>query len=136
MTKIVIHREREVMNMLRNYKIIVDGKVIEELANGETREISVEKGIHKIKAKIDWCSSNTMKISSEDGDELNIHVSSSTLSNWITIALLTSLSITEFMYSTFSAGYNQFVLIPCSLFLIYPLWLLRDKYLIIKACPF
>lgn len=129
MTKIRIHRKREAINTLRNYQIIIDSKFIEEISNGETKEISVEKGIHSIKAKIDWCSSNTVEFKSETGDEIDIHVSSCIFSNWITTTLLILLSIIVFIFSMERTDYNPSFLILLSLFLIFFLWRIHENYL-------
>lgn len=129
MIKIVFQRARENINTLRSYKIILDDKLIDEISNGATKEILVEKGIHRIKAKIDWCTSNEVEFISDDGDEINIHISGCTISNWVTAALITLLSTLLFIYSIALADYNQSLLILINLLLIIYLWNVHDKYL-------
>jgi len=38
---------------LRNFKIYLDGNIIGEIGNGETKDSEIEPGKHKLIAKID-----------------------------------------------------------------------------------
>ena len=55
---IKIKRNSGYADKLRAYQIIVDGKVIGEIKDGQKIEIAVPKGYHKMYLKIDWCRSN------------------------------------------------------------------------------
>jgi hypothetical protein len=39
---------------LRAYKVVVDGKTVGEIRNGETKEFPMSAGQHDVSLKIDW----------------------------------------------------------------------------------
>jgi len=43
---------------LRAYKVVLDGKVIGTIKDGEQVEFDVAPGRHQLQLKIDWCRSN------------------------------------------------------------------------------
>ncbi len=45
---------------LRAYKVMLDGKEIGKIKNGEEREFDAPAGRHRLCLKIDWCGSNTV----------------------------------------------------------------------------
>lgn len=73
---------------LRVYKIVVDGKEMGFIRAGETVQVSVEPGNHRINLKIDWCRSNIIEIVAKAETEYKLECGSS-LSGWrIFLALL------------------------------------------------
>ena len=44
----------------RAYKIVLDGKVIGKINQGETTEYEIPSGMHHLHLKIDWCKSNIL----------------------------------------------------------------------------
>lgn len=69
MAVIRIQRTNEFVNRLRNYQLILDGKPIGKIANGEEREFLVPAGTHTLQAKIDWCASPQVEIVMEADSE-------------------------------------------------------------------
>ena len=57
MARIEIWREREFKDSLRAYQIELDGKVVEKINSGEIIGLDVQPGQHRLRLKIDWCSS-------------------------------------------------------------------------------
>ena len=57
LTCITIQRVRQHQSILRKVTIILDGKRIGKIANGEIKSFSISDGNHTIIAKIDWCRS-------------------------------------------------------------------------------
>jgi hypothetical protein len=55
MATIIINRTSEYLNLMRNYGIYIDGKKIDTIANGETKEFNISVGHHSLYTKIDWC---------------------------------------------------------------------------------
>jgi capsid portal protein len=48
---------------LRKYKVLLDGKTIGAIANGETKSFEVKPGDHSLFLKIDWARSNKLDFS-------------------------------------------------------------------------
>lgn len=44
----------------RAYKVVLDGKVMGEIKNGEEKMFDIAEGEHELVIKIDWCASNTV----------------------------------------------------------------------------
>src|SRR5579862_2514953 len=62
----------------RAYRIILDGKNVDTIRAGETRELLVLPGQHELSAKIDWCGSNTLEFTlTRDTDTATFHVAPS-----------------------------------------------------------
>ena len=55
-----LNRGSEYRDKTRNYKIVVDGKHIKDIKDGERLEFELSEGNHTIYLKIDWCRSNTI----------------------------------------------------------------------------
>ncbi len=66
MATIKIRRSSEYINKMRAIKILVDGKEIGSIADGETKEFTTAEGQHKIEAKIDWCGSPELSFNIKD----------------------------------------------------------------------
>ncbi len=61
MSKLIVIRSSEYVNLFRDYKIFVDGSEHGSLSNGASIEIDLQPGRHRIQLKIDWCSSNEVE---------------------------------------------------------------------------
>ena len=76
MAKLIISRDSGYADRIRAYVVIIDGKKIGELRNGETREFSVDSGARKISMKIDWGGSEILDFTATDIEPSFFHVSS------------------------------------------------------------
>ena len=76
MTPLIISRDSGYADRLRSYTILLDGKKIGELGNGETKTFSVAPGRHAISAKIDWCSSSALDFTVGEGECSSFRVGS------------------------------------------------------------
>ena len=55
---IAIHRPNAASrDLVRSYKVVIDGKTAALLPNGETRVIAVPPGEHRVKVILDWLGS-------------------------------------------------------------------------------
>ena len=52
----------------RAYKIELDGSVAGKISAGESVELNVEPGPHRIRLKVDWCSSNYLDFQAAPGE--------------------------------------------------------------------
>jgi hypothetical protein len=71
---IALHRPLEATNAGRRYKIYVDGVKVAAVRVGKTIEIPVTPGEHRVKAKLDWCSSPEVVINVVAGQPSNLAV--------------------------------------------------------------
>jgi hypothetical protein len=78
MPQLQIHRKNEYVNKLRNIKLFLDGKELGLIQNDETLRFDIPTGNHQLKAKIDWCSSNTASFEITEGQNSNFELSSFT----------------------------------------------------------
>jgi hypothetical protein len=68
MATIKIQRKNEYINLLREYRLLIDGQKIGTIANGQLKEFELPSGQHTIIAKIDWCSSKEITFDLNDND--------------------------------------------------------------------
>jgi len=61
-----ITRVRPYGEMLRSYEIFIDDIYRGEIKIGETKEFAIKNGIHTVRAKIDWGSSNELCVNVDD----------------------------------------------------------------------
>jgi hypothetical protein len=52
---LTIIRDSSVVNGTRAFKVVLDGKAVARIKNGETIELDVAPGDHSLLLKIDWC---------------------------------------------------------------------------------
>jgi hypothetical protein len=65
-----IVRDSGYADRLRAYKVIIDGNLVGEIRDGETKEFPISNGQHDLSLKIDWCGSNTIRFTVAQGDLL------------------------------------------------------------------
>lgn len=72
---IIIKRESAYADKLRKYKIVLDGKVIGELADGQSKSFDAKSGEHTLRMKIDWARSNEVKFQSTENETIHFRTS-------------------------------------------------------------
>jgi hypothetical protein len=55
MTSLKIVRDSGYADRLRAYDVILDGKKVDNIKDGETRELTVSPGQHTLTLGLDWC---------------------------------------------------------------------------------
>ncbi|SRR5258707_8090450 len=60
---ITLSRGTGYADRLRAYCVMLDGKEIGRISNGETKSFPVAPGQHELALKIDWCGSNDISFS-------------------------------------------------------------------------
>ena len=97
MPTLTINRSNEYLNRLRAIKIMVDGKEISTIKNGETKSFELPAGNHQLQAKIDWCTSSKLQINITEGQTKKFYMDS--------FAKHSSFgSLASIYYITFGAG--------------------------------
>ncbi|MFH1998222.1 MAG: hypothetical protein ABIK28_01010 [Planctomycetota bacterium] len=87
-------RQRQLADLVRAYRIFVDGKHIENIRFGQTKEMEITDGEHEVLLKIDWCCSNTIRLGSEAGEKtLKCY---NTFAGWKIFTLIVPLYYTTF----------------------------------------
>lgn len=74
MAKIIINRSSEYSNKMRSIGIYLGNDKIINIKDGESLEYEIKPGKYKLKAKIDWCSSNEIKFTIEENDTLRFNL--------------------------------------------------------------
>lgn len=69
MGKVILKRESAYGDRLRAYKILIDGKEVGKIKNGETWIHSVPDEEHTLQLKIDWCKTPLVHFSSKSDSE-------------------------------------------------------------------
>lgn len=70
MSQIHIQRESRYADGARKYKIILDGAQIGSIPRDTEQSFSVEPGEHTLELTIDWCSSNIVEFTVEEGQDV------------------------------------------------------------------
>ena len=71
-----ITRDSAYADKIRNYKVEIDGAVIDTIADGASKDLGVSPGTHTLRLTIDWCSSNTVNFSLTKNETVNFRCSS------------------------------------------------------------
>lgn len=87
-TLLNIARVTSYPDRLRSYKIVVDEKEMGIIKAGESVQVSIEPGNHRVYLKIDWCRSNIIEFTAKAEVEYKIECGSSLLGWRIFLALL------------------------------------------------
>ncbi len=132
MAKLIISRTSEYINRARGIKIVLNGKDLGKIANGQTRETELPAGEYTLKAKIDWCGSNDFRFHVADGDTKEVTLASFGYS-WhfmpISFVILVIVTFTQFILHIPEAAFFG---IPVLLILFYYFTFGRNRYLVIK----
>jgi hypothetical protein len=62
---LTIIRDSSVVNGTRAFKVVLDGKAVARIKNGETIELDLAPGDHSLLLKIDWCRSNIVELTAD-----------------------------------------------------------------------
>jgi len=83
MTKIIIERNSEWNNKVREIGIYIDGEKVGTIDDGKTQEYEVESGKHEIYAKIDWCRSQKIELNTVENDLTTLKLTGFKYGTWI-----------------------------------------------------
>ena len=139
MAKIKIKRSSEYNNKMRAIKILVDGKQIGTIADGETKEFTTSEGAHKIEAKIDWCGSPEVLFTVKDAEIKYFNIESFSQKNkfFNSIYLVLVITVLHFVLAqTIDFHYTFLLILPTFFLLLYHLTVGRKKYLTLKKMDY
>lgn len=81
MPPVRVRRTQQPADLLRKYRIFIDGVLVGHLAHGGELAVEVPPGFHSVVVWIDWCRSNVVGIEVRDGTECLLEVGSN-LRGW------------------------------------------------------
>ncbi|HSW98337.1 MAG TPA: hypothetical protein VLF71_00710 [Candidatus Saccharimonadales bacterium] len=73
---LTIIRDSGYADRLRKYKVVLDGIVVGDISNGETKSFDIAAGKHSLQLKVDWAKSNLLECTYKPGEDLKFTVTS------------------------------------------------------------
>ncbi len=139
MSKLIVRRSSEWVNKMRAIGLYLNGKKIGTINDGETKEFKLEPGTHSLRAKIDWCGSENLNFSLEDGEIKKVELKSFKNGSWL-MPLVLIAAILGFIFDHYF-DFNLYVLvsiitIPSTVYILFFLTYRRNKYLQLKLKEF
>src|SRR5664279_934185 len=129
MAKIKIQRTNDYINLMRDYRLFIDGQKIGSIGNAQTKDFEIPAGRHSVIAKIDWCSSPEFSFEINEHDSKTFLVSGFVISKWI-IPLILGIIVFSFIVTLITHFYfTLFIILPAFLLLLYFLTFGRKNYL-------
>jgi len=106
-SRLVVRRSSEWMNRARSFKIMVDGQQAGTVKNGQSEDIAIASGMHKLFCKVDWCSSREVEIQAKPGETTYLFVKSGMKYYWYFMIPLLIVLVLNF-YLTFKHSPKPF----------------------------
>jgi hypothetical protein len=132
MAIIKIQRTSDYINLMRDYRLFIDGQKIGSIGNAQIKDFEIPAGRHSVIAKIDWCSSPELSFEINEHDSKTLLVGTLKIWRWI-IPLLTGIIALSFIVTLASRFYYTILLIlPPFLLLLYYLTFGRKNYLTLR----
>jgi len=75
---IKIKRSSSYKDIIRAYKIVLDGKIVGEIKRDQEISLDTLTGTHQLYLKIDWCTSNKIDFDIKDGETINFECGNNT----------------------------------------------------------
>lgn len=131
MSKLAIKRPTEWNNLFRNYSIYLDGEKLGVVENDDIQIFNIQAGHHQLKAKIDWCGSQTIDFDIDENDIQEFKVSSFRFSNWLLPVFFIIMTLYFLFNDILGLTTQHFVLsiTPLMLYMFYHITFGRNHYL-------
>ncbi|MEA2105765.1 MAG: hypothetical protein U9P82_03465 [Bacteroidota bacterium] len=134
MGKLIISRRKEWQNRGRKFGVYINGEKVDVIENGAIKELELEPGKHKVKFKIDWCSSPEEEIEVPENKAKSIEVSGFKLGRWLFPVFYVILALFFLIKVFLDKTIDELIYVVIPLFLVYLYYLTfgRKKYIEIK----
>ena len=132
MPTIRIQRTSEFQNLLRDYKLVIDGYEVGRIANGETKDFTTSIGQHTVTAKIDWCSSNDLVVDVRDNEVKILKLSGFKNDKWLFAIIFVIMMLNLVLSVTFKFDIRVSLIFILFLLFLYTITIGRKKYLLLK----
>lgn len=131
MPKLTIKRSSEWNNRMRTFYITLDGVDVGKINNGQEISFDLNEGKHNVKAKIDWCSSETFDFQLHDGIDKTIHISGFRFGNLVIpfLIVLFLASILEIWLIETKTRISLYLILITMIYPIYYITFGRNRYL-------
>ena len=132
MRTLILQRYKESVNQNFKYDILLDGRKVDRLANGEMKELHIEGENHELEVKMMWCGSKKIKLTSEIGD-LNIkgNVFLNRVMPFLTVSIIIFMTS---LHQLFLSKVFSIVVISCAMMgLIHSLTYWRNNWISINS---
>lgn len=132
MPRLIVKRKREWINWTRSIGIYADGNKLGTVRNGQAEEFELPPGEHKLKAKIDWCTSNDLPFSIKENEVKYVLLSAYKYAE-ILLGIELLLLFTHFIVmQTTGIIYVLWLVIPFFFVTLYYITIGYNKYLVIR----
>jgi hypothetical protein len=84
---LAVSRPRQYADMLRDYRIILDGREVGTVSRGAELRLDLPIGEHEVVARIDWARSNFFKVMIREGELTELEVGSN-IYGWRFLAII------------------------------------------------
>ncbi|MDT0648042.1 hypothetical protein RM545_15190 [Zunongwangia sp. F260] len=82
MSSLKIKRNSELANSVRSFQIVLDGKILDNIEDGEIKEFQIPPGKHTLRAQLDWCGSRPLHFEISEGEEKLVEIKGFIFSDW------------------------------------------------------
>ncbi|SJZ31920.1 hypothetical protein [Sediminibacterium ginsengisoli] len=131
MASIHIQRTSEYNNLMRDYKVFIDGQQAGNISNGQHKTFTTTPGDHTLTVKIDWCSSPDLLIRVDDNETIYLEVGGFKNGRWIMPVAAAILALHFILTTIFNISYTIFLVVPAFVLLFYYISLGRKRYLVL-----
>jgi hypothetical protein len=69
-SKLKIQRNSRYADKIRDYSIILDGKTIGRISDGDTKILDIKPGAHTLRLTISWCRSNRIRFDARSDETI------------------------------------------------------------------
>lgn len=132
MATIRLRRTNDYINLLRDYRLYIDGQKIGTIGNSETKEFEISSGQHSVIAKIDWCSSQEISFEINENDSKTILVSSLKIGRWLLPLTTGIIALSLLLTGVLHYYITLFLVLPAFLVILYPITFGRKNYLTLR----
>lgn len=129
MARLIVKRKSEWINWARSVSIYVDGEKVGSIANGDAEEFQVSEGEHKLKARLDWCGSETHSFSVAADQVYTVKVRSYRYSQFFLLGEIVILVAHLIAQKMYGISYLFWFIIPFFVCSLYYITFGRNQYL-------
>jgi hypothetical protein len=132
MARLIVKRKNKWINRFRNIGLYLDNTKIGSIGNGQMEEFTSSPGVHTLKAKIDWCSSNKHSFTLSDKETYTVTIEPykyATILTAVEIVILAAHFIANYLYGV---DYILWLVIPFFMVNLYYLTFGSNRFLVIR----
>ncbi|WP_460533352.1 hypothetical protein [Chitinimonas naiadis] len=75
-TQLQLTRDSGYADKARDYTVLLNGQYLGAIGDGEQQVFDIPAGTHELSLKIDWCTSNSLRFSVAEGEQLGFQCGS------------------------------------------------------------